>query len=278
MGLFDLFSNSDAQNAANAQASGYQNAYNALQNNIATGNQNLGQQYALGQGALNTGAGNATGALNQNYGNAIGTLQQQQGVNNAGQTQLANLLGLNGAAGSASAQQALQNMPGYQFALNQGTQNVLRNQAATGQLNSGNTNMDLTNFSQGLASQNYNNYVNQLQPFLSASNTGAANIAGTQTGLGGALAGNYNNLGQNLNANMTGLGNALNQNFNTQGAAAYGTEAGIGNAQAQADYANLAASGSLWGSLLGAAGNALGARPGGSGSPTVGSSIFSSIF
>lgn len=178
-----------------------------------------------------------TQALQQNYGQALQPSQSQFAVGQQGQTQLANLLGLNGPNGSATAQNTLQNLPGYQFALNQGTQNVMRNQAATGQLNSGNTNMDLNNYAQGQAQQNYNNYVSQLQPFMASANTNAGNIG-------------------NLYA---GLGQGINQNYNTQGAAAYGTQVGIGNAQAQADYANLASSGALWGGILGAAGNAAGA-------------------
>ena len=306
MGIFDIFSNSDAQNAAAAQQAGYLQGFQTLASNINQANASSGAQYGQGQQSLQTGAANAGGALTGNYGNAQGQLagaygqganalnqnyaaalqpfQQNYNAAAAGQNQLGNLLGLNGPNGSAQAQQTLQNMPGYQFALNQGTQNVLRNQAATGQLNSGATNMDLNNYAQGQASQNYNNYVSQLQPYLGAAGNAASGIggvntglgnqlgglyqglgqgqAGISTGLGGQLANNYNALGQNLNANQMGLGNIYNQNFNTQGAAGYGTYAGIGNAQANADYANLAQSGAIFGGLTSLAGNALGAFKG----------------
>lgn len=213
MGLFDIFSNSDAQNAANTQAQYYQQGYNQLAN-------------LYGQGA---------NALQQNYQAGLQPLQQNYGQSQQGVQQLMNLLGLNGANGSATAQQTLQNMPGYQFALNQGTQNTLRNQSATGQLNSGASNMDLTQFSQGLANQNYNNYVNQLMPFLQSSNQNAGGIANMYGGLGNQLSGLYQQ----------------------QGNAAYGTQAGIGNAYANADYANLAQSGALFGGLLGLGSSAL---------------------
>jgi hypothetical protein len=209
MGLFDIFSDSDAQNAAQAQT-----------NAINTGLNQLNSYY--GQGA-NT--------LNQNYTGALNTLQGQQGTNNAGQTQLGNLLGLNGQAGDQSAQNTLQNLPGYQFALQQGSQNVLRNQAATGQLNSGATLNALQQQGQGQASQNYNNYVSQLQPYLSNANSNAANIAGTQSG----------------------LGNQLSTLYQGQGNAALSGNTAIGNAQAQADYANLAQSGAIFGGLTGLA-------------------------
>jgi hypothetical protein len=215
MGIFDIFSNSDAQNAAQAQAAGLTAGYNQL------------------VPLLNQG----TSALQTNYAAALQPSQQQFAAGQQGQNQLANLLGLNGANGSATAQNTLQSLPGYQFALNQGAQNVMRNQASTGQLNSGATNLDLQAQGQGLASQNYNNYVSQLQPFMGTANTNAGNIG-------------------NL---YSGLGQGINQNYNTQGAAAYGTQAGIGNAQAQADYANLAQSGAIFGGLTSLAGNALGA-------------------
>lgn len=221
MGLFDIFSNSDASNAAAAQSQALAAGEQQAQGFIGSGNQNLIQTY---QAALSP--------FNANYAAVA-----------PGQNQLGNLLGLNGANGSATAQNTLQNLPGYQFALNQGAQNVLRNQSATGQLNSGATNVDLQNQGQGVASQNYFNYANQLQPYLGAANNAATGVAGVNTG----------------------LGNQLNQNFNTLGQIAYGTEAGIGNAQAQADYANLAASGALWGGILGAGSNIVGAglKPGG---------------
>lgn len=180
----------------------------------------------------------ATGSqqLENTYAGALAPFNQNYAATAPGQNQLGNLLGLNGANGSATAQNTLQNLPGYQFALNQGAQNVLRNQTATGQLNSGATNVDLQNQGQGVASQNYFNYANQLQPYLGAANNAATGIAGVNTG----------------------LGNQLNANQNTLAGMQYGTLAGQGNAYAQADYANLASSGALWGGILGGASNVLG--------------------
>lgn len=219
MGLFDIFSNSDAQNAAAAQTAAIQKGYG-----------DLSSLYGQGSNALNT-----------NYAQALGALQPVQNTNVGGQNQLAALLGF-GPQGQAGIQSTLQNLPGYQFALNQGAQNVMRNQAATGQLTSGATDLALQQQGQGLANQNYTNYLAQLQPFLGAANQGAANIAGVNTG----------------------LGNALNTNLTNQGNAALSANTAIGNAQAQADYANLAQSGAIWGGLTGLAGSALKAfGPGG---------------
>lgn len=209
MGIFDLFSNSDAQNAAATQAQYLAQANTAASNDLATGNQNLAQYYTA----------------------ALQPFQSQFGVGQQGQTQLGNLLGLNGANGTQQAQQTLAGMPGYQFALNQGTQNTMRNQAQTGALNSGATQNALQAQGQGLASQNYNNYVSQLQPYMNTANTSAQGIGGL----------------------YSGLGNQINQNYNTLAGVNYGSLAGIGNAYANADYANLAQSGAIFGGLTGLA-------------------------
>jgi hypothetical protein len=240
MGIFDIFGTGDQNAAAQSEIAGLNAGYGQLSN-----------LYGQGQNALNT-----------NYAQGLAPFLTNFNTANAGQNQLASLLGINtggggsagggapggatsmpygpagaGGAGGAgggtpagnSMQQTLQNIPGYQFALNQGAQNVQRNQAATGQLNSGATNVDLQNQAQGVASQNYFNYANQLQPFLGASNSAASGIGGL----------------------YSGLGNQLNANLMQQGNAAYGTQAGIGNANAQANLAGLTQSGNIMGLGLG---------------------------
>lgn len=109
--------------------------------------------------------------------------------------------------------------PGYQFALNQGTQAVARSQAAKGMLSSANTQVAMQNYAQGLASTTFNNYMSQL---------------GSLTGLGAAAAGqvsnNYQNQG-NTNAQLQqNAGNAyLNAYLNMASNAASQT-ANMGSA------------------------------------------------
>lgn len=161
----------------------------------------------------------------QNYG------QAQQGT-----TALNNALGLNGASGNASATAAFKNNPGYNFQLQQGQNSILANQAKTGQLASGATNLDLDQYSQGLANQGWNQYVQNLQPYLGASNSAAQGIGGLYSGLGNQLSSLYQNQG-NMN---------------------YGANASIGNAQANADLAGLNASANGLGAIAGGLG--LGAK------------------
>jgi hypothetical protein len=122
MSIFDLFGTSAQRNAAQAQIQGI-NTGQAQ----ATGNINAGTQ------ALQTNYTDALQPYLQNYAGA------QRGVN-----QLGNVLGLNGARGGETAQQALQATPGYQFQLNAADAGVNAAAAKSGMLNSGNQNLALS--------------------------------------------------------------------------------------------------------------------------------------
>lgn len=84
--------------------------------------------------------------------------------------------------------ETLRNSPDYQFALEQGTNNVLNNYALRGQLKSGNTIKGLAEFNQGLATQQLGNVRGSLER-LAQLGAGAAGMTGqAATGQGGALA------------------------------------------------------------------------------------------
>ncbi len=209
MGMFDVFGTQDQQAAAGAQS-----------NAINQGAQQLVKDFGQGRNALQTNYSAGLQPFIQNYGQA-----QQGGA------ALGNALGLNGAAGNAAATAAFQNNPGYQFQLQQGENAILANQAKSGQLASGATNLDLLNYGQGVANQGWNQYIQNLQPYLGAENSAA-------TGIGGLY---------------SGLGNQLNQNYVNQGNAQYGALSSIGNAQANADLAGLGASANQLGAIAGGA-------------------------
>lgn len=204
--IFDLFDNSNAQDAANAQISSIQQ----------------GQQQATQ--AINQG----TNAATQSYMAGLQPAQQNSAAATQGVNALGNLLGLNGAAGNASATQQLQSTPGYQFALDQGTQNALRNQSATGQLASGGTDVALQNLGQQTATAAaYQPYMQALQQYLPYSTQNAQ----TQGSLYSGLAGTQATAG------------------NTLGSLDYGAATSQGNAQANADLANNAAAANQLGAL-----------------------------
>lgn len=213
--IFDIFTNKDAEAAAADQIAGLNRGYTSASNAINTGSNDLTNYYTAALQPFLT-----------NYG------QAQQGT-----TQLDNALGLNGGAGNAAATAAAYaSNPAYQFQLQQGTQNVLRNAAQTGTLASGATLNALQNQGQGLANSTYQQYVQNLMPFLNQSNVAAGGIANVNTGLGNAL-----------NANQGSLAN-LGWQYNT----------GTGNAQANAQLAQNQANSNIWGgigNLIGGAAN-----------------------
>lgn len=233
MGIFDIFGTGDQQAAAQAQTAGITSGLNSLNTN-----------FTQGQNALNTNYSAGLQPFLQNYSGA-----------QAGTNMLGNALGLNGTQGSQQALQAFQQSnPGYAFQQQQGQNAVLANQAATGQLASGNTNLDLMNYSQGLANQSYGQWVQNLQPYLGASQSAATGI--------GTL--------------DSGLGNQLNSSLQGQGNAAYGAATSIGNANANADLAGLTASGNILGlgaGILGL-GTGMGGTVGGNAISGLGSSLY----
>jgi hypothetical protein len=203
MGLFDIFSNNNAQDAANAQTAGLNKGYGQLSDQFNQGRQ----------------------ALQTNYGAALQPFQQNYQAAQGGQQAYGDATGANGQVGFDRAVGQFHTSPGYQFSLDQGSENVMRNAARTGSLASGGTQIDLQKLAQGAADQQWQSYVGNLLPYIGAANSAAGGVAGVNTG----------------------LGNQLNASQMTQGNAAYGTQAGIGNAQASADLAKNNGLANLWG-------------------------------
>jgi hypothetical protein len=84
----------------------------------------------------------------------------------------------------------------------------MANQARTGQLASGNTDIALQQMGQNIANQGWGNFGSMLQPFLNAAGNAATGIAGVDTGLGNAINQNYTGLGQGLAQGYGAIGNA----------------------------------------------------------------------
>lgn len=217
MGLFDIFGTGDQKQAAQDQIAG-----------ITTGLNTLNSDFTQGQNALTS-----------NYSAALQPFISNANTANAGTTQLGNVLGLNGPAGSDAALKTLEATPGYQFQLQQGNNAITAADAASGKTASGNEAIDLAKFNQGLAGTTYQNYVNNLQPYLGLAQNSAAGYAGIDTG----------------------LGSGLNQSFQNMGNAAYGANTSIGNANANADLAGLNASANGLGAIAGIGKAAMSALP-----------------
>lgn len=116
--------------------------------------------------------------------------------------------------------------PGYQFRVDEGTKAVERSAAARGGLNSGATQKALTRFGQGIASDEYNNYINRL-----AGLAGTGQSATTQTGaLGAASATNQGNALLNAGAARASGYQAVGQGVRT-GIQGIGQIAALGTGQ-----------------------------------------------
>lgn len=184
MGLFDLFSNDTAEEAARQRNQGLQQGYDALSST-----------YGQGRDALTTGYNQAGGYykdLLSSYGGGAGAYGDATGAN--------------GAEGTARARANFKADPGYNFQMDQGLQGLQRTHAAAGNLNSGNADIDTLKYSQGLADQSYGNYVSRLAPYLSGQQTATAGAAGAAAGLGQGLNQSYQGQGGAANANYTGQG------------------------------------------------------------------------
>lgn len=77
-------------------------------------------------------------------------------------TMYGNALGLNGPQGNQAATAAFQANPGYQFATQQGIQALDRSAAGSGMFGSGNAAMALNDYGQGMANQQYGNWLSNL--------------------------------------------------------------------------------------------------------------------
>lgn len=215
----------DALTGAASQRAAKSNQY-AIQSGLGLGADALTNGTAMAQGYLgvNTtgGGGNSIQSLQDAYGTARGDLTNQygqaqgylgqlgglynhmaQGGQNAYDAYL-NATGANGAAGSQAAAAAFQASPGYQYALDQALGAVQRTAAARGGLAGGNTTAGILNTANGLASQGYQQYVNNLGNAASSYGTG---LAGQAQGLAGQA-----NASQNLGTQLASLGQTYGQN------------------------------------------------------------------
>lgn len=166
-----------------------------------------GQSSAVG--AISAGVDQAQPYLEQGSGLYDNLLADRQGATDM----YYNSLGLNGQEGYDAALGAFQQGPGYQFALDQANQNVLRNNAAMGGVASGNTATALSDRAQQLQNMEFGNWQNRLQgldvmPAISGKYNSLANLGSLFQGEGKDIAGVYGQFAPaiaNQYGNMAGL-------------------------------------------------------------------------
>lgn len=148
--------------------------------------------------------------------------------------------------------------PGYQFALEEGKKALERSRAAQGTLNQGATGKELIRYSQGMADQEYQNYLNNLYNQLGAVNT---QLGGRTS----ALNAGQSQINQGLNVlgadyqQIQAQQNLTNQyqNLINQGMSAADAAARLGMTTAQQQAANTAQQGDVYASGMTAKSNQL---------------------
>lgn len=214
MGLFtDLFSTGPAQQAATDAKAGY-----------AAGATNANTELTQGQ----TGAD----AL---YGQAYKPFSSLIDSTGKGAATYADATGVNGADGIARAGSTFKSLPGYSGGLTTGIDQVMRTNAAAGNLGGGNNSADEIKFASDYDANKYGNFVSSLAPYLGANQSAVS---------GGAAV-----LGSQAGADLGAAGMRAQNNYNSS--------VGSGNAQSQADLAPYNASQNFWSALVGGAGLAL---------------------
>lgn len=164
----------------------------------------------------------AAGAATSLYENsqALGQLKNATAAANAqlspytatgagAENKLSNYLGLGGTGTGASSADILSTSPGYQFALDQGNQELDRQAAARGNYFSGAALKAGQQYASGLADQTANNYYSQLAGTAGQGLSAAGTVANNTTSLGSAGANSDIATGNTLAQLLSGVGKTV---------------------------------------------------------------------
>jgi hypothetical protein len=178
----------------------------------------IGAVASIGSGLLGASAAKK-GAKAQARASEAATLEQQRQFDlanqqnapyrQAGEAALNQLMGLYGLNGQEADYSGFESSPDYQFALQQGEQSLLRNRAALGGLQGGQTGAALQQYGQGLASQQLGNYRNSLMGLVGSGQQSAQFTGNAAMQTGQAVGQNLMNAGNARAAGTLSAGNAL---------------------------------------------------------------------
>ena len=169
-----------------------------------------------GMGYLNSGLAGSNKAIDsakESYA-PLGELAKKYG---AGTSLYLDSLGANGADGTQRAQQAFQAGPGYQYAVDQSLDGIMRKQNTTGGLAGGNTPAALSDRAGQMANQEYGGWQDRLQGLINPELSATSGFANGQAGAELARSGVYQTDAGNRVNLTTGVTQGLNSE-NTAGA------------------------------------------------------------
>ncbi len=154
------------------------------------------------QGGQQGEAGPGTSVTRFRVGNqSFNTMEEAQAYANANRT-------------GGTEYRGFQASPGYQFQLQQGQDSVNALAGARGGLNSGATLQALSTFNQGLANQEYGNYLSRLMGMAGSGQSAAGMQANASTNAASGVSNALGNLGNAQSAGTIGVGNAISGGIN----------------------------------------------------------------
>ena len=140
---------------------------------------------------------------------SIGYLQPYMQGGEKGFNTLADLYGLNGQEAQGNARGMFMTSPGYDFRFDQGVRAIDNAASARGMRNSGATLKALTNYGQGVASDEYNKWVSGLQSLGGAGLASTGKAVDATTGAANNIAGLLKATGENKANQGIAQGNLL---------------------------------------------------------------------
>jgi hypothetical protein len=146
----------------------------------------LGDFLGINKGNATVDAAGENRDIVTEYGNT-GRRIINRGANEA-EGYLTNILGLSGYTPGQDPREAFTASPGYDFQMDQGLQALDRRAAASGRFSSGNADLDTLKFSQGLASQDWNQWLDRVTGGLGGLANLSTGTANARLGLEGDVA------------------------------------------------------------------------------------------
>jgi hypothetical protein len=202
----------------------------------------------LGTGAALYGQQNASEAVVNANQSAINNQTQYLGnigniynpYTTAGAGATSALSSAEGLGGGAPNYSGFENMPGYQFAIQQGTQAIDRQAAASGSGYTPNTQAAVGQYVTGTAMQDYNTYIQQLQATAGMGETAANQLGGITYNTGANTSQLMANTGQSQAGMYTGMGQTVAGALGGYGGYGSGVNGGGGGGGAGAGYGSVA--------------------------------------
>jgi hypothetical protein len=235
MGFLRDKSKSNQQSTQNAQNTSTQSSTNASTNYSTNDSNSTSVQQSQGQSSSD----------NQSYGLLSSMLSGTLGNADKASSQLADMLGLNGATGQNAGFKNFLDSSNFNFINDQGGRSIAGNAAAKGLLGSGAFGKSISDYGQNTAKSYLNDYLQQL---MGTGNQGIQ-AGSTISGAGGRSSSTNSSLGTS-NSSSSGL------SYGNSSGSSFGTSQGTSTGQSTGSSSSVQGLGSLIGQMASAAATA----------------------